>query len=352
MTSVNPLAEIVDIVIGVDTHEKFHVAAAVAANTTGVIDTITINADEAGYTELVTWADQITQRRAWAIEGTNSHGAGLTRFLNQELVFEVDRPKRPKRRHGAKSDHIDAVRAAREALGRPHNAIPRATTGPRAMLQALMTTRRMTINQASDTERQLRSMIITAPDTLKARFDGLTKTTQKAKLAAQLTLTTKDPLEALLAQLLRDLAQRANLLRAQAKDLEKQILALVKQWRPDLLDLMGVGPIVAAQLLITWSHPGRVRTEAAFAMMAGTAPIPASSGIHQTRHRLNNSGDRRLNSALHTIVLSRQRHDPATKAYIETHTKQGKSPREIRRCLKRYISRSIYRILEKGLDKT
>ena len=120
----------------------------------------------------------------------------------------------------------------------------------------------------------------------------------------------------------------------------------MRAWRPDLLDQPGIGPIVAATVLCAWSHPGRVRSEAAFAMLAGVAPIPANSGQVTTRYRLNRHGVRPLNRALHVVVLSRQRHYAPTKANTNRRTNDGKTPREIRRCLKRYIARDLYRLLE------
>jgi transposase len=119
----------------------------------------------------------------------------------------------------------------------------------------------------------------------------------------------------------------------------------VRSWRPDLLQLTGVGPIVAATVLTAWSHPGRCRDDAAFAMLAGVAPIPASSG-KTVRHRLNRSGDRQLNRALHTVVLTRLQRDERTRAYAGRRRAQGKTDREIKRCLKRYIARELYRRLE------
>jgi len=107
----------------------------------------------------------------------------------------------------------------------------------------------------------------------------------------------------------------------------------------------GVGPISAAALLVAWSQPGRVRSEAAFARLAGVAPIPASSG-KLVRYRLDRGGDRRLNRALHTIALSRRRVDPETKGYIARRVCEGKSEREAMRCLKRYLARSLFRLLE------
>lgn len=146
--------------------------------------------------------------------------------------------------------------------------------------------------------------------------------------------------------MLRELARRAQTLQAEADEYEKQIGAIVESWRADLLAEKGVGPIVAATVLCAWSHPGRLRDEAAFAMLAGAAPLPANSGKVTTRYRLNRYGDRQLNRALHTIVLCRQRYDQATKDYTARRTTEGKTPREIRRCLKRYVARDLYRLLE------
>jgi transposase len=144
---------------------------------------------------------------------------------------------------------------------------------------------------------------------------------------------------------LRSLARRVRDLDAEAPRLEERIDVVVRGWRPDLLDEFGVGPLVAAVLLCAWSHAGRVRSEAAFASLAGVAPIPASSGL-VVRHRLNRSGDRQLNRALHTVVLCRLRYDPATRAYAERRRAEGKSDREIKRCLKRYVDRQIFKLLE------
>lgn len=151
------------------------------------------------------------------------------------------------------------------------------------------------------------------------------------------------------AQVLRDLARRTQALNTEARAHERAILELVRGWRPDLLAELGVGPIVAATVLCAWSHPGRFRNEAAFAMLAGTAPIPASSGT-TVRYRLNRSGDRRLNQALHTTVITRLRHDPTTQAYAERRRAGGKTDREIKRCLKRYVARQLFRLLEHEPD--
>lgn len=147
------------------------------------------------------------------------------------------------------------------------------------------------------------------------------------------------------AGVLRDLARRCLAFQAEAKTHEDAIRDVIMEWRPDLLEQRGVGPIVAADVLCAWSHPGRCRSEAAFASLAGVAPLEASSGL-TTRHRLNRRGDRQLNRALHVVAMSRLRYDPTTQAYAARRRSEGKTDREIKRCLKRYVARQLFRQLE------
>ncbi len=340
------LSEIVDVVIGVDTHKHTHTAAVVAAGTGAAVEHTTQPTDPDGYAALVAMADRHSGLRAWAIEGANGYGAGLARFLAErgEWVIELDRPARPARRNGAKSDEIDAVRAGREALSREHLAQPRSD-GERAGLSVRLTARRSAVEAAADAQRQLHALAVTAPETLRGRLRGNTtaemiRTCTRLRIDSRWDVTTRET-----ATVLRTLARRITDLTNEARDHERAILELVRSWRPDLLTQPGIGPIVAATVLCAWSHPGRISTEAAFAMLAGTAPIPASSGT-TNRHRLNRSGDRQLNRAIHTIVLSRLRHDPTTRAYTQRRRAEGKTDREIKRCLKRYVTRQLFRLLE------
>jgi transposase len=144
---------------------------------------------------------------------------------------------------------------------------------------------------------------------------------------------------------LRSLARRIEAATLEAAELERELLGHLRALAPALLDEPGVGPIVAAQLIVTWSHPGRVRSEAAFARLAGVAPVPASSG-KTTRHRLSRGGDRQLNRALRTIVLHRRLHDPATRDYTAKRIAEGKTKRDATRLLKRYLARHLYRLLQ------
>ncbi|KRB77651.1 transposase [Nocardioides sp. Root190] len=353
LTDPCDLREVIDIVIGVDTHVATHSAALIDARTGGVLEEITIEATAEGYAELVEFADAHAVLRMWAIEGTSSHGAGLARHLleGEEVVIELDRPERAKRRNGAKSDPLDAIRAAREALARPRLGTPR--TGPeRQALSVLLAARRSAVQAAGDAQRQLFSLVMTAPEAIRARFRDANGT-GLVKIAAALRRRATADLETTTTiTVLRTLARRIQTLTAEATSHEKAIANIVRGWRPDLLEQRGVGPITAAVVLCAWSHPGRIHSEAAFAMLAGVAPIAANSGQTTTRYRLNRYGDRQLNRALHTIALSRIRYEDRSRAYIERRTTQGKTIREARRCLKRYIARDLYRQLENPTPTT
>lgn len=341
------LADEVDNVIGVDTHRDTHTAQAVAAKTGAIGPHAITDADAPGYRRLLAFADEKAPgRRLWAIESTGSYGAGLTAYLHEhgERVVEVDRPKRPARRNGAKSDQLDALRAAREALGRRHLTEPRRR-GEREAIRVALRTRQGAVRARAIAISQLRSLIVSAPEDLRS---ALRRAGEKDLLGrcGRLRVRASQPVEhRMTVRALRSTARRALALEAEAGQLEAELRALVQALCPRLLAEPGVGTISAAELLNAWSHPGRVRSEAAFAMLAGVAPIPASSG-QRVRHRLNRGGDRQLNRALHTITTSRLRHDPRTRAYAQRRREEGKTPREIRRCLKRYVARGLFRLLE------
>ena len=205
--------------------------------------------------------------------------------------------------------------------------------------------RRSAVQATTDAQRQLHALVVAAPDALRSRLRGLT-TRQLVTACARLRLrATWDIETTATAASLRALARRIQLLDHEIAEHTRAITTLVRAWRPDLLTRCGVGPIVAAIVLCAWSHPGRCGSDAAFAMLGGAAPIPASSG-QTVRVRLNRSGDRQLNQALHLVVLTRLRYDPATRAYAQRRRAQGKTNREIRRCLVRYVARQLYRLLE------
>jgi transposase len=340
------LADLVDVVIGVDTHKHTHTAAVVTAATGAMVNQATVAATPAGYQQLLALATQQPGQRIWAIESTGGYGAGLTRFLHahHEQVVELDRPKRAARRHGAKSDPLDATRAAREALGRDQLAQPRAA-GHRAALQVRLTARRSAVQATGDAQRQLHALVTAAPETLRGRLRNMAIPQLVTACRRLRQHTDWDTETTATAASLRILAHRVQVLERETAEHTRAITTLVRAWRPDLLRRCGVGPIVAATVLCAWSHAGRCHTDAAFAMLGGAAPIPASSG-QTVRVRLNRSGDRQLNQALHLIVLTRLRYDPATRAYAQRRRAEGKTNREIRRCLVRYVARQLYRLLE------
>jgi transposase len=237
------LADSVEVVIGVDTHKHTHTAAVLAAATGPSLASLTVATTPDGDQQLLELADQHHRQRVWAIEGTGGYGAGLTRFLHghQEHVVELDRPKRAARRHGAKSDPLDATRAAREALGRDQLAQPRAT-GPRAALSVRLTARRSAVQAAGDAQRQLHALVIAAPEVLRERL-RVRSTRQLVAACARLRVHTDWDVEtASTAATLGSLARRIRELTAEAADHRQAILALVRAWRPDLLARPGWWP--------------------------------------------------------------------------------------------------------------
>lgn len=261
-----------------------------------------------------------------------------------QWVVEIDRPARLARRDGAKTDALDAVRAAREALTREHLAQPRRR-GDREAMRVLLTTRAGTITARTKAIGQLKALIVGAPEAPREQLRRGTTDQQLDRCARLRTLPTHSTEHRATVRALRTCARQALFLEAQAADLETELEILVTKAAPHLLGLPGVGVITAAQVIVSWSHPGRIRSEAAFAALAGAAPIPASSG-QTVRYRLNRSGDRQLNKALHTIVLSRLAHHQPTRDYAAKRTAEGKTPREIKRCLKRAVARQLFRTLE------
>ncbi len=340
------LADQLDYIVGVDPHRDTHAVAVVHVLSGAVVVEATVRASRDGYAEALRLADEYAPgRRAFAIEGTGSYGLGLSRFLTgrTERVLEVGRLRR-ERRTGGKTDALDAVRAARSALANERPSMPRAG-GERQALQALVAAREGAVNAKRAGLCQLRDLLVTTPEPLRSELRPLTRAQLLQRLAATRPHGRHDPelRGSLLA--LRSIARRLLQLTAEERELAREIETLTHKLAPQLLDQPGVGPHAAAQLVLSWSHQGRITSEAAFARLAGAAPIPASSG-QTIRHRLDRSGDRKLNRALHQILVTRKRTHPATIAYIERRLQEGKTRREANRCLKRYLARSLYRLLE------
>jgi transposase len=340
------LADQLDYVVGVDPHRDAHALAIVETRTGVVVFEAVIAADNGGYAEALELAEEhAAGRRAFAVEGTGSFGAGLTRFLTAEgqQVFEVSRLRR-ERRSGGKTDALDAVRAARSVLDGKRPAIPRAS-GEREGLRALLAAREGAVSARTAALNQLRDLVVTTPEPLRDELRPLSRARLLARLTSARPDRRTDP-ELRGTQLaLKAVARRIQQLTVEERELAREIEHLTSRLAPQLLDQPGIGPLLAAQLLLSWSHPGRLRSEAAFARLAGAAPIPASSG-QTIRYRLDRGGDRKLNRTLHQIIVTRRRLHQPTIDYINRRTQQGRSRREATRCLKRYLARNLYRLLE------
>jgi transposase len=340
------LADQLDYVVGVDPHRDTHTVAVVEVRTGVVVVEAVVAANSDGYVEALRIAERHGPgRRAFAVEGTGSFGAGLTRYLtsNGEQVYEVSRLRR-ERRSGGKTDALDAIRAARSVLNQQRPAIPRAD-GEREALRALLAARDGAVSARTAALNQLRNLLVTTPEPLRNQLRPLTRARLLARLTASRPDRCHDP-ELRGTQLaLKAVARRIQQLTTEERALAREVERLTRKLAPQLLDEPGIGPLLAAQVLLSWSHPGRIRSEAAFARLAGAAPIPASSG-QTIRYRLDRSGDRKLNRTLHQIIVTRRRIHPPTIAYIERRTQEDKSRRETTRCLKRYLARNLYRLLE------
>jgi transposase len=268
------------------------------------------------------------------LEGTSSFAAGFVTMLAEagEDIVEILGQKRSRR---AKNDRIDAVQAARTALAQTEQAAPRER-GLREALRQVLVTRQGVLVSRTKAINELKSLIVVAPEHLRSQLRGLPLAKQLDRIERLTSPVGASVEHRVTISTLRSIAARIRFLITQTADLDAELSTLLPQHAagPALLAEPGVGPIVAAQLLVSWSHRGRVRSEAAFASLAGVAPLEASSG-QRTRHRLSRTGDRDLNRALHTVAITRLRYHDESRAYETKRTAQGKTHRDIRRSLKR-----------------
>jgi transposase len=334
------------ITLGVDTHKDTHVA--VALDGLGRrLGTLSIPTTPAGYEELVDWANGFGPLEGVGIEGTGSFGAGLSRFLRSEgaRVFEVDRPKRRDQYRSGKSDPIDAELAARAVLAGTATGRPKDADGEVEMIRTLRVTRRSAVKARAQAVNQLKNLLITAPEELRSELRELSTAKLVAKASGFRPGTNPSDVEAATKFAMRSVARRHQRLSEEISELDAQLDRIVAQAAPELVAVEGVGTDTAASLLIAaGDNPERLRDEAAFAHLCGVAPIPASSG-KTVRHRLNRHGNRDADRALYVIAVCRMSREERTRSYVAKRTAEGKTKKEIIRCLKRYIAREIYRIL-------
>jgi transposase len=337
----------VPVTVGVDTHLDLHVAVAVdhLGRRLGVLSVPTT---EAGYAKLLEWAEKLGKPAAFGIEGAGSFGAGLSRFLRKKSgveVLEVGRPKRRDQHRSGKSDPIDAELAARAVLAGTAIGGAKDTEGTVEMIRVLRAARRSSVKARAQAVEQLKALLITAPENLRAELRGLSTAKLVRRAAGFRPGDLPGDVASATKFALRSIARRYVALSEEIRELDAQLERLVTQTAPALVAVHGVGVDTAATLLVAVGQdPRRLKSEAAFAHLCGAAPIPASSG-RVVRHRLNRRGNRDANRALHVVAAERMSRDERTRAYVEKRTAQGKSTRETMRCLKRYIARELYGVL-------
>lgn len=337
-----------DIIIGVDTHKDQHVAVAIDG-LGGRVGELAVPAKPGGYAQLVAWSATLGSVARFGVEGTGSYGSGLARFLRRHghKVIEVSRPPRKgERRRAGKSDTIDAEHAAREVLAGKASATPKLANGIVEAIRLVKIARDTAVKAHTSAMIALKATLVTASDDLRADLEPLTDfklVTACAALAGADDLA--DPGHAM-HHVLGALARRWLQLHDEIKIHSDRLKRLTKTAAPELVAAFGIGPDIAAEMLITaGDNNDRIRSDAALAKLCGACPIPASSGKTNGRHRLNRGGNRQANAALHRTVVVRMRWHPPTIAYVERRTGEGLTKKDIIRCLKRFLVREIFHLL-------
>jgi transposase len=333
----------------VDTHADVHVVAVVDTNG-GVLGVESFVTTPGGYVELHDWLAKFGRVDRVGVEGTGAYGAGLARSLRGQglVVIEVDRPNRQERRRNGKSDELDAIEAARAALSGRASGIAKSADGDVEAIRALLVARRSGRNVRIKYLNQIRHLVFTAPDELRERLRDV-PTDQLARTAAALRPTAGGDTVVHATKLaIATLGRRVVALETDGQRLDDVLDTLVRRRAPSLLEIYGVGIHTAAILLVAaGDNPHRLKNEAAFAHLCGVAPLRASSG-KVDRHRLNPGGNRQANHALWRIVFTRMSSDERTRKYVARRLAEGRSTREIMRCLKRYVARELYPHLVAG----
>lgn len=333
-----------NVIAGIDTHADTHHVAVIDEHGKPLADREFL-AVGSGYRKIVEFITGYGTVTAVGVEGTGSYGAEIARTLRGEglAVLEVNRPNRAARRLKGKSDPLDAYQAAQSVLDGRATSVPKAKDGPVECLRILRAGRTSAVKARTAAINQIKGLLVSAPDKLRAKYRGLRTPALIAALQrARPSGDIADP-EYVCLLTLKALAARCQSLSAEIAAADAALQEILDTYAPMLCDLPGVGTEVASQILVTvGDNPDRLANEAQFASLVGVAPIPASSG-KTTRHRLSRGGDRNANHALHQVVLIRMASCRRTKDYVAKRTAEGKSKREIMRCLKRYAAREIYR---------
>ncbi|MFJ5901932.1 IS110 family transposase [Streptomyces sp. NPDC093064] len=338
-----------EVILGVDTHKDTHVAA-VLTPLGAILATDAFPATAAGYRELLDWARSFGMPARAGVEGTGSYGAALTRHLLSHgiQVFDVNRPDKTAQRQQGKTDTVDAQAAARAVISGRATAQAKSGDGPVQIARMYKLAKDSAIKARTQAINQLKAVLVSADPALREQLAPLTNPALIRACADVASagdyLGRDDVLDATLITL-QLLAERIQQLTAQVNELKRRLATLVQSHAPQLVKRVGVGPDSAVTLLITaGDNPERLVDEASFAALCGASPVERSSGKQQ-RRRLNRGGDRQANAALYRIVQSRLRWDPRTQAYLKRRISEGKTRREVIRCLKRYVAREIFSLL-------
>lgn len=341
MTMIQP-----EVIAGIDTHADTHHVAVIDIDGRRLGDA-GFPATLIGYQAIAAYIAAFGLVRQVGVEGTHSYGAGITVHLQAAgmRVVEIIRPNRQVRRMRGKSDPIDAYEAAKAVLAGPDHPEPKRLDGVVEALCYVYAARRSAIKARTATRVQIKSLLVTAPEQIRARYRNHTAITLIPGLTRTRPASEEDLLNRTVLTSLKSLARRYQHVSAEAAVLDAELEQLVAQANPALQQVKGIGTVTAAQLLITaGENADRLKSEASFAALCGTNPIPASSG-KTTRHRLNRGGDRQANSALHQIAVARITGATRTRDYIARKRQLGKNTKEILRCLKRAIAREVFYLI-------
>jgi transposase len=345
-TTTVDIAKSGDVVVGIDTHKYVHVGA-VFDTAAGLLSTVSVPADSDGFVQLLSWAESFGQPVAFGIEGTGSYGGALTSFVRRRgyRVIEVARPDRRIRRLVGKSDTIDAQNAAKAVMAGFATAEPKTADGTVEMIRQLKVAHDTAVKARATTMVTLKAMLVHAPEALRSETAGKTQIMLARHCAALIVEYLTSPEDSIRVTL-ASLARRWLTLDHEAAELHEHIEGLVKTTAPQLVQSYGIGADTAAEILIVFGdNPERIKSEAALAKLAGISPIPASSGTTTGKFRINHGGHRQLNAAIYRTVIVRMRFHEPTKIYVARRTAEGKAKRDIIRCLKRYVIREVYHLV-------
>jgi transposase len=335
------------IAIGTDPHKQSHTAAALDAQQAQCVDELTVAAREEGHERLLSWARSLDDERVWAIEDCRHVSGRLERFLlrSGERVVRVPPKLMAGARRGArelgKSDALDAKAVARAAIREGLETLPEARLqGPERELALLLDHREDLVAERTRIQNRLRWHLHELDPGIELRERSLDQPSTLKWLSGRLRRTEQTTL----VRICRELVRRCSELSRRATELERELGALVRRLAPQLLVVPGCGPLTAAKLIAEVAGVERFASDAKLAMLAGVAPLDASSG-EQRRHRLNRKGNRQLNLALHRIAVTQARIHAPAREYLARRRAEGKTNREALRALKRHLARRVFRIL-------